>query len=38
MIRFAKDARTWLEADPSNVIAVHCKGGKGLFHIHYRRR
>ena len=29
-IRFAKDVRTWMEADPNNVIAVHCKGGKGL--------
>ena len=29
MLRFAKNAREWLEADQDNVIAVHCKGGKG---------
>lgn len=28
-IRFAKDVREWMSADPKNVIAVHCKGGKG---------
>ena len=29
MIEFARAAREWMEADPQNVIAVHCKGGKG---------
>lgn len=29
IIRFAKDTRSWMMADPNNVIAVHCKGGKG---------
>ncbi|RMZ96992.1 phosphatidylinositol 3-4-5-trisphosphate 3-phosphatase TPTE2-like [Brachionus plicatilis] len=28
-IRFSKDVRNWMNADPENVIAVHCKGGKG---------
>lgn len=28
-IRFAKDVKAWMSADPNNVIAVHCKGGKG---------
>lgn len=28
-IRFAKDVKEWMSADPNNVIAVHCKGGKG---------
>lgn len=26
MIEFTASVRTWLEADPNNVIAVHCKG------------
>ncbi|KAK4016065.1 phosphatidylinositol 3,4,5-trisphosphate 3-phosphatase TPTE2 [Daphnia magna] len=29
MIEFTKSVRNWLESDPNNVIAVHCKGGKG---------
>ncbi|CAG0903994.1 unnamed protein product [Cyprideis torosa] len=29
MIRFAKFSCDWLDADPENVLAVHCKGGKG---------
>lgn len=29
MIAFAKSARDWMDADPDNIIAVHCKGGKG---------
>ena len=29
MLRFAANVREWMEADPQNVIAVHCKGGKG---------
>jgi len=30
MIRFAKDVKNWLDYYSENVIAVHCKGGKGL--------
>ena len=26
MIEFTASVRAWLEADPDNVIAVHCKG------------
>lgn len=29
MKRFAADVKSWLNADPDNVIVVHCKGGKG---------
>ena len=29
MMEFTKSVRSWLEANPFNVIAVHCKGGKG---------
>lgn len=29
MKRFAADVKAWLNADPENVIVVHCKGGKG---------
>uniref|UniRef100_T1J3Y5 Phosphatidylinositol-3,4,5-trisphosphate 3-phosphatase n=1 Tax=Strigamia maritima TaxID=126957 RepID=T1J3Y5_STRMM len=29
MVRFARSVRTWLDSHPLNVIAVHCKGGKG---------
>jgi PTEN phosphatase family protein len=28
-VRFAKNVREWMSADPHNIIAVHCKGGKG---------
>ena len=31
MIRFAKDVKNWLDYHSDNVIAVHCKGGKGSF-------
>lgn len=29
MVEFCDDVRAWLSADEKNVIAVHCKGGKG---------
>ena len=29
MARFAASVKSWLAADPENVIVVHCKGGKG---------
>ncbi|KAK6172672.1 hypothetical protein SNE40_016284 [Patella caerulea] len=29
MIKFADSVRLWMSADKRNVIAIHCKGGKG---------
>eukprot|EP00050_Salpingoeca_kvevrii_P010122 m.6717 g.6717 ORF g.6717 m.6717 type:complete len:512 (-) comp2647_c0_seq4:130-1665(-) len=29
MVAFCENASAFLEADPGNIIAVHCKGGKG---------
>lgn len=29
LVDFCEDAFTWMEANQDNVIAVHCKGGKG---------
>lgn len=29
MVRFTKNVHEWLAQDKDNVIAVHCKGGKG---------
>lgn len=29
MRKFANHVKAWLNADPENVIVVHCKGGKG---------
>ena len=29
MVRFVEGVSEWLAADELNVIAVHCKGGKG---------
>jgi hypothetical protein len=31
MIEFTTSVRNWLESDPNNVIAVHCKGKKFVF-------
>lgn len=30
MLQYTACVRDWMAADPSNVIAIHCKGGKGL--------
>ncbi|KAJ7997568.1 hypothetical protein DPEC_G00230350 [Dallia pectoralis] len=29
MLKYTAGVREWMAADPSNVIAIHCKGGKG---------
>ena len=29
MIEFCREATAWMRCNPANVIAVHCKGGKG---------
>jgi len=29
MIEFANSAKEWLDADPANITAMHCKAGKG---------
>uniref|UniRef100_H2LIN4 Transmembrane phosphatase with tensin homology n=1 Tax=Oryzias latipes TaxID=8090 RepID=H2LIN4_ORYLA len=29
MLKFTASVREWMSADPQNVIAIHCKGGKG---------
>ena len=29
MVNFCKNAREFMSADDKNVIALHCKGGKG---------
>ena len=29
MLDFTANAREWMAADKQNVIAIHCKGGKG---------
>lgn len=29
MLKFTENVRQWMAADPQNVIAIHCKGGKG---------
>lgn len=31
MIEFTASVRDWLESDPKNVIAVHCKGKTVIF-------
>ena len=28
-LRFASIANEWMSADEQNIIAIHCKGGKG---------
>ncbi|KPP77925.1 phosphatidylinositol-3,4,5-trisphosphate 3-phosphatase TPTE2-like [Scleropages formosus] len=29
MLMYTASVREWMSADPSNIIAIHCKGGKG---------
>ena len=29
LLYFTHNVREWLDRDPENVVAVHCKGGKG---------
>ncbi|XP_035158426.3 phosphatidylinositol 3,4,5-trisphosphate 3-phosphatase TPTE2 isoform X1 [Callithrix jacchus] len=29
MVVFSKEASEWMAQDPENIIAIHCKGGKG---------
>lgn len=29
MLKYTESVRTWMSADPKNIIAIHCKGGKG---------
>ena len=29
MLRYTASVREWMAADPLNIIAIHCKGGKG---------
>ena len=39
MLKYTANVREWMSADPKNIIAIHCKGGKGdakhLYMIHY---
>lgn len=29
MLKYTANVREWMAADPKNIIAIHCKGGKG---------
>ncbi|XP_053187476.1 putative tyrosine-protein phosphatase TPTE isoform X1 [Scomber japonicus] len=29
MLKYTANVRDWMSADPQNIIAIHCKGGKG---------
>lgn len=29
MLKFTSNVREWMSQDEKNVIAIHCKGGKG---------
>ena len=30
MLKYTANVREWMAADDKNIIAIHCKGGKGL--------
>lgn len=40
MLKYTANVREWMSADPKNIIAIHCKGGKGddtyLFLFNYQ--
>lgn len=29
MLKYTASVREWMTAHPENIIAIHCKGGKG---------
>lgn len=29
MLKYTASVRDWMSTDPKNIIAIHCKGGKG---------
>lgn len=29
MLKYTANVREWMTANPKNIIAIHCKGGKG---------
>lgn len=29
MLKYTASVKEWMSADPKNIIAIHCKGGKG---------
>lgn len=29
MLKYTANVREWMSEDPKNIIAIHCKGGKG---------
>ncbi|KAM3600971.1 uncharacterized protein V6R79_005339 [Siganus canaliculatus] len=29
LLKYTQSVREWMSADPQNIIAIHCKGGKG---------
>lgn len=33
MLKYTASVREWMSADPKNIIAIHCKGGKGGVNI-----
>jgi len=29
MLKFVADVKEWMSCDENNIVAIHCKGGKG---------